>query len=50
MPFLSIRDETYKALKRLRLKGETDDTLIMRIVEYAKCYMVIQGAEDVEAA
>lgn len=46
MNSLAISDETFKALRRLRLKGETDDALIMRILEYAKCYMIIQGAEE----
>lgn len=46
MTSLSITEETYAVLRRLRLKGETDDALIKRIVEYAKCYMVIQGAEE----
>lgn len=48
MPFLALKTETYVALRRLRLKGETDDDLIMRIVEHAKCYMIIQGAENME--
>ena len=49
MPFLALKTETYESLRRLRLKGETDDDLIKRVVEYAKCYMIIQGAEDMEA-
>jgi len=48
MTFLSIKEETYAALGKLRQKDETDDALIRRIIEYAKCYMIIQGAEDVD--
>ena len=48
MNFLSIKEETYELLKRLRLKGEDDDALIKRIVELARCYMVLIGMEDVE--
>ena len=50
MTFLALKNETYESLKRLRLKGETDDALIKRIVEYAKCYMIIQGAKDMDEA
>lgn len=46
MNFLSISDENYKALKLLRHKGESDDALIKRIVELARCYMVLFGMED----
>ena len=49
MTFLSIKDETAEALKLLRLKGENDDALIRRIMELARCYMVLRGMEDVEA-
>ncbi|GAH15394.1 unnamed protein product [marine sediment metagenome] len=45
---MTFTRETYAILNKLRLKGENDDALIRRIVEYAKCYMVIKGAEDVE--
>ena len=48
MTFLSITEEIDAVLNRLRLKDETDDALIKRIVEYARCYMIIQGAEDME--
>lgn len=48
MTFLSIGDETAEALKRLRLKGESDDALIQRILELARCYMVLIGTEDTE--
>ena len=44
MTILSIKDETHEALKRLKLTDETDEALIERIVEYARCYMVIKGA------
>lgn len=44
--FLSISDENYKTLKLLRHKGESDDVLIKRIVELARCYMILFGMED----
>jgi len=47
MTFLSISDESHKALKLLRHKGESDDALIKRIVELARCYMVLFGMEDI---
>lgn len=46
MPFLSVREETYKALRLLRREGESDDELVKRIVELARCYMVLEGMED----
>lgn len=49
MTFLSISDENYKALRLLRQKGETDDDLIRRIVELARCYMILQGMENTAA-
>ena len=49
MTFLSISDENYKALRLLRHKGETDDALIKRIVELARCYMLLWGMEDEKA-
>jgi len=48
---LSVKEETFEALNLLRWKlgeGEDDDALIRRIVEYARCYMVIWGAEGSE--
>lgn len=48
MTFLSIEDETYAVLKKLRQTGETDNALFKRIVEYARCYMILQGIEDSE--
>jgi len=50
LPFLSIKNETYESLRRLRLKGENDDDLIMRIVELARCQMILLGMEDTEEA
>ena len=49
MTFLSIKDETAEALRLVRLKGENDDALIRRILELARCYMVLIGMEDMEA-
>ncbi|MBA7625157.1 hypothetical protein ES703_32581 [subsurface metagenome] len=49
MPFISIKNETHDALKLLRHKGESDDTLIKRILELARCYMLQWGLEDTEA-
>lgn len=51
MTFLSVTEETLEALNLLRWQlgeGEDDDSLIRRIVEYARCYMVIWGAEGSE--
>ena len=48
LTFLSVKEETYEVLKRLRLKGEDDDALIRRVVEFARCYMILFGMEDVE--
>jgi len=49
MTFLSITEETYAVLKKLRQLGETDDALIKRIVEYARCYMILRGMKDEKA-
>jgi len=46
MTFLSVKTETLEALKLLRHEGETDDALVKRIVEFARCYMVLFGMED----
>ena len=46
MTVLSIKDETCESLKLLRHKDESDDALIKRIVEYARCYMILRGMED----
>jgi len=48
MKFLSIKSETSEALNLLRHKGETDDALVKRIVELARCYMVLFGMEEKE--
>jgi len=47
MTFLSIKTETSKLLRLLRQPGETDDALIKRIVELARCYMILFGMEDI---
>jgi len=41
-----IKEETFAALMRLQREGETFDELINRLLEYARCYMIIRGAED----
>ena len=46
MTFLSISDENYKALSLLRQMDETDDALVKRIVEYARCYMILRGMQN----
>ena len=46
MTFLSIKEETSDDLRLLRHEGETDDALIKRIVELARCYMILFGMED----
>lgn len=43
--FLSVREETFETLNLLRWKDEDDDFLLRRIVEYARCYMIIRGSE-----
>lgn len=48
MPFLSLTDATYAALRLLRLPEESDDLLIRRILKFARCYMVLIGMEEVE--
>lgn len=48
MTFLSVKDETYEALNLLRLKGENDDALIRRILELARCHMILLGMEELE--
>lgn len=48
MTFLSIKEETAAVLRRLKHKGETDDDLVKRIVEYARCYMILRGMKDNE--
>jgi len=44
----NVKEETWAALMRFRLEGETGDELIKRMVEYARCYMIIRGAEGSE--
>lgn len=46
MTSLSIKEETYAALKLLRQPGENDDALIKRIIELARCYMILRGMEN----
>ena len=48
MTFLSVSDETCEALMLLRHEDETDDDLIKRIMEYARCYMILRGMENNE--
>lgn len=48
MTFLSIKEETAKALRLLRHRGESDDALIKRIVELARCYMILRGMKNGE--
>jgi len=43
---LHVKEETIETLNLLRQENEDDDGLLRRIVEYARCYMVIRGAED----
>ena len=45
---ISVKEETYAALMTLRSEGETVAELIKRLVEYARCYMIIHGAEGSE--
>jgi len=49
MTFLSIKEETSEDLRLLRHKGETDDALLKRILELARCYMILWGMEDEKA-
>ena len=48
MTLISVKEETYTALMMLRSEGETVAELIKRLVEYARCYMIIRGGEDSE--
>jgi len=43
---LSLTEETLEALNLLRQESEDDDALLRRIMEYARCYMVIRGASE----
>ncbi len=45
MTLISIKEETHADLMRLRGEDETVAELIKRMVEYARCYMIILGAE-----
>lgn len=44
----NVKEETWADLMRFRLEGETGDDLIKRMVEYARCYMIIKGAAGSE--
>ena len=46
MTFLSLSDETYEELMLMSHEGETDDALIKRILEYARCYMILRGMQN----
>ena len=46
LAWLYVKEETFETLNLLRREDEDDDSLIRRIVEYARCYMLILGAED----
>jgi len=48
LTLISVKEETYAALMMLRSEGETVAELIKRLVEYARCYMLIRGGEDSE--
>lgn len=48
MTVLSIKEETSESLMLLRHKGETDDALIKRILELARCYMILFGMDEKE--
>jgi len=48
LTLISVNEETYSALMTLRWEGETVAELIKRLVEYARCYMIIRGGEDSE--
>jgi len=48
LTLISVKEETYTALMMLRSEGETVAELIKRLVEYARCYMIIWGAEGSE--
>jgi len=45
---LSVKEEIFEALNLLRREHEDDEPLIRRILEYARCYMIIRGAEGSE--
>ncbi|MBA7493287.1 hypothetical protein ES702_03845 [subsurface metagenome] len=46
--FLSISEETLDSLNLLREKGESDDALILRLVEHARSHMVLLGMENLD--
>lgn len=48
MTLISVNEETYAALMMLRSEGETVAELFKRLLEYARCYMLILGAEGSE--
>lgn len=48
MPFLPLREETYQNLLNLRKDYESIDDLVQRVIEAARCYMVLQGMENTD--
>jgi len=42
---LTIDAETVKTLKLFRVKDESDEALLKRIVELARCFMIVRGAD-----
>lgn len=48
MPFLSLSEETYQALTRIRQPDESNEDVIRRVIEDARCYMVLQGMENTD--
>jgi len=45
LKLLAISNKPHEALQLRQQRDETDDALIERIVEYAKCCQLIRGAE-----
>ena len=43
---LNVSEETSIILNRLRSKGESDEDLIARILDYARSFMLVYGAVD----
>jgi len=48
LAWLYVKEETFETLNLLRREDEDDDSLLRRIMEYARCYMLIRGAESLE--
>ena len=46
MAVLHISEESSVILSRLRVKGESDEALMKRLLDYAESYMIVYGVID----